>query len=55
MKLWLVLPAEGEPADITQLSLLLKVLPSGAEVRDSIPPTKVQKKASPMKQKTGHL
>lgn len=33
--------AEGEPADITQLSLLLKVLPSGAEVRDSIPPSEV--------------
>lgn len=33
--------AKGEPVDITQLSLLLKVLPSGAEVRDSIPPSEV--------------
>lgn len=44
LKLWLILPAKGEPVDITQLSLLLKVLPSGAEVRDSIPPTKVLQK-----------
>lgn len=32
------LPANEEPVDITQLSLLLKVLPSGAEVKDSLPP-----------------